>query len=509
MKNFYLLAATVCLSIIAHSQLRVAIAVGPQQSSIIEENNLAGWDSLQNNFSKRTGFHLGFIADLQLKKGSSLYFQPGVMFYNKGRKFQQKFDTSFSNVLEINSKEFINTIDIPLNLVYKFKINDKLNFFAGAGPYFSFIYGGKLEKQTISKDTIEFENKLLYNTETSKDIPVGDAPGKYKVMDLGFNGIAGIEAGKIFLSAHYSRGLSNIFSPLAYTASDYKHEVIGLTFGIYLGSKIELEEKVRDKDRDGIPDQADLCPGEPGTEITRGCPDKDSDGIADKEDNCPDTPGTSANKGCPVLDKDNDGINDNDDKCPDIAGSSKYNGCPVPDSDNDGVNDEEDKCPAQHGFSRYGGCPIPDSDGDGVNDEEDKCPSVKGTIENNGCATQEIKQEIIEKVNYAARRIQFRYTQSSLLPASYKVLDEVVAILNQDPSLQLSIEGHTSTDGIPEANMQLSQQRAENVKNYLVSKGIAANRLTARGFGPTQPLNNGKTEAEKSLNRRVELKLSN
>jgi OmpA-OmpF porin, OOP family len=75
--------------------------------------------------------------------------------------------------------------------------------------------------------------------------------------------------------------------------------------------------------------------------------------------------------------------------------------------------------------------------------------------------------------------------------------------------LKLAIEGHTSNDGNANTNMKLSQERANNVKAYFVSKGIDVSRLSAKGFGPTQPINNGKSEAEKSQNRRVELKLSN
>jgi outer membrane protein OmpA-like peptidoglycan-associated protein len=57
--------------------------------------------------------------------------------------------------------------------------------------------------------------------------------------------------------------------------------------------------------------------------------------------------------------------------------------------------------------------------------------------------------------------------------------------------------------------MKLSRQRADNVKNYLIKKGIDSNRLNAEGFGPNKPLNDSKTLAERALNRRVELKLSN
>lgn len=248
-------------------------------------------------------------------------------------------------------------------------------------------------------------------------------------------------------------------------------------------------------------------PDEPGTAITKGCPDKDGDGIADKEDKCADIAGTAKYNGCPVPDADKDGINDEEDKCPQQAGTAKYKGCPVPDSDKDGINDDEDKCPQQPGPIRYNGCPVPDTDGDGLNDEDDKCPQTKGTAENGGCPV--IKKEILEKVNYAARSIQFEFTKATIRSASYNVLDDVARILKQDPSLILSIEGHTSNDGIYDANMKLSQARADNVKAYFISKGIEAVRLKAQGYGPNKPLNSGKTAAEKAANRRVEMKLSN
>ena len=143
-----------------------------------------------------------------------------------------------------------------------------------------------------------------------------------------------------------------------------------------------------------------------------------------------------------------------------------------------------------------------------MNDEVDKCPAIKGTVAQNGCP-EPIKKEIVERVNFAARRIQFQQGKADLRPASHKVLNEVVAVLKQNPEFKLSIEGHTSGDASYDANMKLSQARANKVKAYLVSKGISATRLKAKGFGPSQPISTGTTEAEKAKNRRVELKLSN
>jgi OmpA-OmpF porin, OOP family len=491
------LAIISLLSIASHAQFRIAIVAGGQQSTVKEENNLSNWDSLKNNYSGRVGFHFGFIADLPLNPASHFSFQPGVIYYNKGRKFAQSFDTTTSVITSKTSSQYVNYIDIPLNLVYKF--GKKAKFIIGGGPYGSFFYTGREASKTTT---------LTGATETeNKDLPVGKNAGQYRILNYGVNGLAGFESGRFFVTANYSLGLNDFYESTTYTGT-FRHQVIGGTIGIFLGKPVKIENKIKDKDKDGVPDDTDNCPEEPGAAITNGCPDKDSDGVADKDDKCPDTKGLVKYNGCPVTDKDLDGVNDDEDKCPDVAGLRKYNGCPIPDTDKDGVNDEDDKCPDVVGYGRYAGCPVPDTDGDGVNDENDKCPSEKGTTDNNGCPT-EIKKEIIEKVNYAAEKLQFTSAKAVLLPQSLKVLDDVVKILNENPSIKVLIEGHTSADGSLPFNMKLSEERANTVKNYLQSKGIDESRLTAKGFGPTQPLNIGKTSAEKSQNRRVELKLSN
>ncbi len=233
--------------------------------------------------------------------------------------------------------------------------------------------------------------------------------------------------------------------------------------------------------------------------------DRDNDGVLDSLDACPDTAGLAALNGCP--DKDGDGIADKDDTCPDVAGTAKYQGCPVPDTDKDGINDEEDKCPNVPGVARYQGCPIPDTDGDGVNDEEDKCPNEAGVATNFGCP--EIKPEIIEKVNLAARNVFFATGSSKLLAKSYASLNNVVKILTDNPTFKVDIDGHTDTTGNSEKNHVLSHDRANSVKAYLVSKGIDESRMTSQGFGPDQPIASNKTAAGRAKNRRVEMKLRN
>ena len=498
--------------LLSHSQVRVAILGGGHQSKILEDNNLPGWDSIKNNYSGRGGAHFGFLADIRLSEKSNFYFQPGVIYFNKGRKYKsQALDTTvvFKIPLQPDSlletvhfeqgKHYLNYIDIPLNLVYKIKLGRKAKFILGGGPYVSFLFNGFYKSEHIIVD-----HKVVV-LEDNFDPPVGKGPGKFSILNFGVNGLAGFEFGRLFLTANYSRGLQDFYEPL-YEASNYKHEVMGATLGIFLGKQVPPVPK--DKDGDGTPDKTDKCPDVAGPVKLLGCPDTDNDGLPDGEDKCPGEAGPVENKGCPYLDKDNDGVPDKDDKCPDTAGPKENAGCPYPDTDKDGTVDKDDKCPEQAGLERYQGCPIPDTDGDGINDEEDKCPDVKGIAAMNGCPG-EIKKEIVEKVEYAAKRIQFKVNSAELQAGSFTVLDEVAKILKDNSEIKVTIEGHTSSEGRYEINMRLSEKRAATVKDYLQSKGIDSGRLTAIGFGPDKPLNSGKTPAERAENRRVELKLSN
>jgi OOP family OmpA-OmpF porin len=225
--------------------------------------------------------------------------------------------------------------------------------------------------------------------------------------------------------------------------------------------------------------------------------DADNDGIVDSRDKCPTVPGTAKYDGCPVPDTDGDGINDENDKCPTVKGLPKYDGCPVPDRDKDGVNDDEDKCPDVAGVARYQGCPVPDRDKDGVNDEEDKCPDVPGVKENAGCP------EIQTQLNRASANVYFATNGTKVLAKSYPELNRAVDLMKQYPHVQVTIEGHTDATGNDKINDPLSQKRAESVKDYLVSQGIDAGRLTATGYGSKRPIADNKTAKGRALNRRV------
>ena len=233
--------------------------------------------------------------------------------------------------------------------------------------------------------------------------------------------------------------------------------------------------------------------------------DRDGDGILDVDDRCPDVKGLASLKGCP--DRDGDGIADIDDKCPDVPGFARYEGCPIPDTDKDGINDEMDKCPTVPGVARYQGCPIPDTDKDGVNDEEDKCINEPGPASNFGCPI--ISEEIVKKINLAAKNVFFSTGSFKLLAKSFKSLNDVVTILNANPTYKLTIDGHTDNTGKADKNQTLSDNRAASVKAYLVSKGISDGRLTSTGYGQDKPIADNKTVKGRAQNRRVEMAAHN
>ncbi len=260
-----------------------------------------------------------------------------------------------------------------------------------------------------------------------------------------------------------------------------------------------------DTDGDGITDAIDLCPLVPGLAAFAGCPDTDGDGIIDSQDKCPNEKGTKELNGCP--DKDGDGVADKDDVCPTVKGVASLRGCP--DSDGDGLADKDDKCPNEKGPMASNGCP--DLDGDGISDNEDKCPTVPGIAANNGCpATDlapEVKTEVQNKLNFAAKNIEFETGSDRIRTTSFKDLDNVVAIMNQYKDLKVNIDGHTDNVGKESANVDLSMRRAIAVNDYLVKKGVNQNRLAASGYGPSKPVATNNTAEGRQKNRRVELNI--
>lgn len=255
-----------------------------------------------------------------------------------------------------------------------------------------------------------------------------------------------------------------------------------------------------DADGDGIADMDDQCPDQPGTVALKGCPDADGDGITDANDACPNEAGPVATGGCP--DQDGDGVVDSDDQCPEQAGPANLMGCP--DRDNDGVADIKDRCPDVPGDAANGGCPS-DRDNDGVADVNDRCPDEAGPASNKGCP--ELKQEEKEVVQIAIQNVQFESNSSVLTPASLPLLDNLVTVLKNNAGYSCGIAGHTDSSGDDSYNQALSERRAKACYDYLVSKGIAATRLSHAGYGETKPVGDNATAEGRRANRRVEFDL--
>jgi len=101
----------------------------------------------------------------------------------------------------------------------------------------------------------------------------------------------------------------------------------------------------------------------------------------------------------------------------------------------------------------------------------------------------------------------FEQGESDLQTASHDELNRIVKIMQDNPTMKIELRGHTDNRGNAQLLMQLSQDRVNAVKDYLVSKGIAENRIVAKAFGGTQPINLNDTENEHAKNRRVEFKI--
>ncbi|MDC6365250.1 MULTISPECIES: OmpA family protein [Flavobacteriaceae] len=256
-----------------------------------------------------------------------------------------------------------------------------------------------------------------------------------------------------------------------------------------------------DTDGDGIYDKDDACPEVAGLEAFNGCPDSDGDGIEDGKDSCPNEAGSKEMNGCP--DADGDGVADKDDACPNDAGLAALAGCP--DADGDGIADKDDQCPNEAGPSENNGCPWPDTDGDSVLDKDDQCPQVAGTVANNGCP--EVTEEVQKQLNDYARTILFDTGKSSIKAESTTVMVDIIQILNEYPNAKFTVEGHTDSVGRESTNQRLSDERANSVRDFLIDKGIAADRLTAVGYGESKPIATNNTRAGRAQNRRVEINL--
>ena len=225
---------------------------------------------------------------------------------------------------------------------------------------------------------------------------------------------------------------------------------------------------------------------------------------------------------CRPKDRDGDTLWDHEDKCPDepedFDGHLDEDGCPDYDRDEDLIVDSEDLCPDEpedkDDFQDEDGCPEPDNDNDGFLDPDDRCPNepetMNGYLDTDGCPDQGPKGvEIARDQIVIKEKILFETGRATIKSVSHGILNAVVAVLTDYPKIEVRVEGHTDSQGGATSNQRLSDRRAAAVKDYLVSQGIDASRMTSKGYGEDKPIDTNRTRTGRANNRRVEFHITN
>jgi outer membrane protein OmpA-like peptidoglycan-associated protein len=134
-----------------------------------------------------------------------------------------------------------------------------------------------------------------------------------------------------------------------------------------------------------------------------------------------------------------------------------------------------------------------------------QCECGQGTKEEAAYNTLVVDRYIMEvaKDKLVLVGVNFAFDKSDILPESYPVLDKAVKLLTDKPGIKVQIAGYTDYIGSDAYNQELSVQRATTIKDYLVSKGIAADRLSTVGYGELNPVDNNKTSEGREMNRRI------
>jgi len=443
----FVLSSFVVMTVYSQNNAKYSVSGG-----ILGAANFSKFKTKNDNPTIDYGSNVGWSAGgwLNLPLSRSFSIEPQLLYS------MYEYETSSTSPVILRDGK-ISYISLPILL----KVDLGTKFAITAGPQFDFVSSVHDNTNVAQKSDFKSSSFSL------------------------FGGIEIFPHDRVSFFGRYIAGLNDMENRTNHPAVEYRNQ------NLQVGLKLKLFGGKRETYK--------------ATETV--IPDSDGDGIADDVDKCPNVPGVAKYNGCPVPDSDGDGINDELDKCPNVAGVAKYDGCPIPDSDNDGINDEEDKCPNVAGLAKYNGCPAPDRDNDGISDDEDKCPDIAGIASNNGCP--EVPANVSKSIGVAAQGITFGTgTSTKLSTRSNASLDKVVTIMNENPGLNIRVEGHTDNTGNADASMKLSQDRAQAVKDYLVSKGISADRITVEGFGGTQPISDNTSAAGRTKNNRIEIRMN-
>lgn len=141
-----------------------------------------------------------------------------------------------------------------------------------------------------------------------------------------------------------------------------------------------------------------------------------------------------------------------------------------------------------------------DSDGDGVPDNLDKCPGTMPglKVDETGCAVPQV---------FVLRGVSFDFDSTRLGVNAQTILEDAVKTMQGQPSMKVEIAGHTDNYGTDEYNRDLSQRRADAVKDHLISKGVDAGNLRATGYGESEPVASNDDDFGREQNRRVEFRI--
>jgi OmpA-OmpF porin, OOP family len=208
-------------------------------------------------------------------------------------------------------------------------------------------------------------------------------------------------------------------------------------------------------------------------------------------------------------DSDRDGVYDVQDQCPNTPAGTVVDatGCSV-DSDNDGVLNDMDQCPNTPAGTPVGakGCPLSeDADEDGVLDNVDQCANTPITdkVDAVGCSMF-MEEEVVQNLV-----VPFANNSSIIKDPNSAEIQEFAEFMKRFPGTDTVIEGHASAPGADSYNLMLSQKRADAVRKLLIDKyGIAAERITAVGYGETQLLDTANTPEAHAKNRRLTAKVT-
>ncbi len=203
-------------------------------------------------------------------------------------------------------------------------------------------------------------------------------------------------------------------------------------------------------------------------------------------------------------DDDNDGVLNSVDKCPQTAAGKTVNaeGCFIDgDDDNDGILNSADACLASAAGEKVdaSGCKVDgDDDKDGILNSKDICPNtpLNETVNSDGCPA------------VVTLNVQFENNSDVVAQESYDIIGKYADFLNKYDSYVAKIIGYTDSKGSEKYNQQLSEKRANAVKDMLLERGVPANRLSSLGKGESNPIADNSTSEGRSQNRRIEAELT-